>query len=80
MEKHINAGLNEKDFKENLIYIVMSCLDIDFIRVMVNAEKDYGYYYYSYTVRRPQIQICVTKKNSITDNVLYKTSMEVKNG
>lgn len=75
MKKHIQSGFNKKDFKENSIYVTMSELDIDFIRVLVDAQKDYGYY--SYTVRRPQIQICVKRTDIIIENKLYNSSMEV---
>lgn len=75
IRKHIEAGFDKKDFKEKFIYVKMETLDIDFIRVLVDAKKDYGYY--SYTVRRPQLQICVKNIKVITENELYDSSMEV---
>lgn len=75
IKKHIESGFDKKDFKERVIYVNMGTLKIDFIRSLVDAKKDFGYY--SYTIRRPQIQICVKNIKVITENKLYNSGMEV---
>jgi adenosine deaminase len=68
--KHKAAGKNIKDFKEKAIFIEMEKLDIDFVRALVDSKKNLGYY--SYTIRRPQLQICVKNDLAIISNELVK--------
>lgn len=69
---HLQAGKQIRYFRENTIYIKMAELDIDLIRALVDAKKDYGYY--SYTVRRPQVQICVKRLECLVSNGLIRTN------
>lgn len=68
---HEKAGNNVKEFNENIIYQAMGELSIDLIRAIVDASHEYRYH--SYTVRRPQLQICVKNQDCIKKNVLVKT-------
>jgi hypothetical protein len=70
LELFIKAGNRRKDFKERIIYSKLEEREVDFIRVLVDASKHEGYY--SYTVRRPQLQVCVKDKRCIKENTLYK--------
>jgi hypothetical protein len=70
LELFIKAGNKRKDFKERVIYSKLEEREVDFIRVLVDASKHEGYY--SYTVRRPQVQVCVKNKKCIKENTLYK--------
>lgn len=68
--KHKEAGKNVRDFQEKTIFLEMEKLNIDFIRVLVDSKKNLGYY--SYTIRRPQLQVCVKNINVIINNELKK--------
>ncbi len=68
IKKHKESGKGIKEFNENLIFQEMEKLDIDFIRALVDSKKDLGYY--SYIVRRPQLQICVKHNEVIVSNKL----------
>ncbi len=71
IELHKKAGKETKEFNENLIFHQMEKLDIDFIRALVDSKKESGYY--SYIIRRPQLQICVKNETVIVNNRLIKT-------
>ena len=70
---HKKAGYPVADFKEQVIFCkIAQANDIDFIRALVNADKPKGYG--SYTIRRPQIQICVKNTSCIVRNKLIEKS------
>lgn len=70
IKKHLESGKSISDFNENIIFHEMEKLDIDFIRALVDSKKDLGYY--SYIIRRPQLQICVKNNDVIISNELIK--------
>jgi len=70
LENHKKSGQDVKDFNENIIFLEMEKHDVDFIRALVDSKKDLGYY--SYIVRRPQLQICVKNEETILSNDLIK--------
>ena len=69
-EKHLSSGKELKDFNDTLIFCKLEEYGFDFFRVLVDADKFSGYY--SSTVRRPQIQICVKNTDCISDNKLIE--------
>ncbi len=76
INQHLKSGKEIKDFQERIIYIKLEEAGVDFIRALVEGRKDEGYY--SYTVRRPQIQVCVKNRRCIKDNILYKTKTRTR--
>ncbi len=67
---HSESHKNSNGFTENIIYIKMveaiekKGFDIDFIRAFVDGATLSAYN--SYTVRRPQVQVCVRRYQCIT--------------
>ena len=66
-EKHQVAGLDLKSFDEFTIYAAMSeQKGAEIIRGLVNADA-MTKSYWTYSIRRPQVQLCVTAPDVITN-------------
>ena len=70
-ELHELSEKRNEPFREQLIYHLLRCkLNIDFIRVLVNADKYGRFISESYTNVHPQVQICVVDTDCIKEVTL----------
>ena len=70
-ELHDRSKRRNELFIEQLIYHLLRCkLNIDFIRVLVNADKYGRFISESYTNVHPQVQICVVNDDCIKEVTL----------
>ena len=63
LDLHRKSGKAPSEFMELLIFTKLETMGFEVIRCLVDAMKDEGYY--SYVVRRPQVQVCVKVKRCI---------------
>ncbi len=73
LQLHAEAGFDRTSFQERIIYNKLEEAKVDFIRVLVDADKYQGYY--SYTIRRPQLQVCVKNHEAIKKNELLESEV-----
>ena len=62
---HRRSGKPDHEFTELVIFTKLERMGFEVIRCIVDAMKNEGYY--SYVVRRPQVQVCVKKDACIVD-------------
>lgn len=72
LEKHQELEKDPLEFSDRIIFANLAKSNIELIRALVDGSRYQGYY--SYTVGRPQIQICVKKKNVIRKNMLLSSA------
>jgi len=71
LEIHAKSGQNIDNFTETTIFLEMQrSLDVDVIRCLVDSMKNRGYY--SFVVRRPQVQVCVKNVQCIFGISIYR--------
>ena len=60
---HRRSGKPDNEFTELVVFTKLEKMGFDAIRCIVDAMKNEGYY--SYVVRRPQVQVCVKNNTCI---------------
>jgi hypothetical protein len=73
LARYANSGKNLSQFRESSIYLMIAERGVEVIRALVDASREE--HYTAYTVRRPQVQLCVIERSCIKAYALHGTGV-----